>query len=65
MNSVAERDEKPAKLRAIIELHADPFEASLVRAHESHDGLGIDGSQAIRNFQRGGCADRELHIAAD
>src|ERR1700722_16738420 len=61
---VAERDEKTSKLGAIFEVHADHFEASLMRAHEADYGTHADGAEAGGNFQRGFGAHRYLYIAA-
>src|SRR6266481_6305727 len=62
---VAERDEKTAKLRAIFEVHADHFEAGLMRAHETNDGAHADGAETSGNLQGGFGAHRYLNIAAE
>src|ERR1700744_240350 len=61
---IAERDEKAAKLGAIFEVHADHFEAGLMRAHKSNHRAHADGAEAGGNFQSGFGAHRYLNIAA-
>ena len=41
-----ERDEQAAQLCTVFQADTDHFEASLLRANESHDRLHADGTQA-------------------
>src|ERR1700684_581105 len=61
----AQGNEQAAEFGAVFQIHADHFEAGLMRAHEANYGLHAYRAQTCGDFQGGLGADGQLQFTAE